>query len=318
MENEDIKVIINGEVIPPERIKRDGERIIILDEDGEEMESVPMIMHITDGVWSLGDDKLKSFWTGVGDYEKALEKYRSFDKYEDLIQQYGSFFKSHEGWEAFGQGETPKVMIGVILDKPGEALCKHLDLDADAVTLISGLYKGLPAEKAGLEQYDIILKIDGKTPADPETIQKLLADQEPGDVVQLTVIQAGKRKNFEIELAPYDAEAMKKDIMIGRGPDILTWSFAGPDQMRFIRPEELVRPKIDRFIFKPEGRDEMIQQFVMPKVDMKVQEKLKSLREGEEGQQEDIAQLNQKLRERLAELEKKLEKLMKRVEQEKE
>jgi hypothetical protein len=51
---------------------------------------------------------------------------------------------------------------------------------------------------------------------------------------------------------------------------------------------------------------------------MKVQEKLKSLREGEEGQQEDIAKLNQKLRERLAELEKKLEKLMKRVEQEKE
>ncbi|UCD75354.1 MAG: PDZ domain-containing protein [Phycisphaerales bacterium] len=325
MEDDDIKVIINGEVIPLERIKREGERIIILDEDGEEMESVPMIMHLGKGAWSFdSDEMLRKVWTGMGDYQKALEKYRAFDNYEELIEQYRPYFDSLENFKVLGAADAPTVMMGVVLDKPGEALCKHLNLDADAVTMIADVYEGLPADEAGLEQYDVIIKLDGKKPADPEVVHELLADAEPGDVVELTVIQAGKRKSFEIELAPYDAEAMRKDILIGKAPGALTWSFGSPEGMRFFRPEELAMPQIERFIFKPEGRDEMIQQFVMPKIEVmpdvktKLRDHLRQLGKQEEGEQDkELEQVNEQLSERLAELEKTLEKLRKRLEEQK-
>ncbi len=52
-------------------------------------------------------------------------------------------------------------MIGVHLGDPGKALRKHLRLEPGEGTMISGLYKGLAADKAGLQQYDIIIAVDG-------------------------------------------------------------------------------------------------------------------------------------------------------------
>ncbi len=111
-------------------------------------------------------------------------------------------------------------MLGIHLAEPGKALPRHLGLEPGSTTMISGLYEGLPAHDAGLDQFDIITAIDGQTPADPHSIHEALADKEPGETVTLSVIHEGRAGEVVVTLAAFDADAMHSADLIGGGPAI--------------------------------------------------------------------------------------------------
>ncbi|MCH8166009.1 MAG: PDZ domain-containing protein, partial [Planctomycetes bacterium] len=96
----------------------------------------------------------------------------------------------------------------------------HLGLEPGSTTMISGLFEGLPAHNAGLDQFDIITAIDGQTPADPQSIHEALADKEPGETVTLSVIHEGRAGEIVITLEAFDADAMHSAELIGGGPAI--------------------------------------------------------------------------------------------------
>lgn len=138
---------------------------------------------------------------------------------------------------ATGTGEpakTPGVMLGVRLADPPRALEKHLNLEPGTTTMIEALHEGLPAHTAGLDQYDIVTAIDGRTPADRASLMKVLATKEPGDTVKLQVIQSGKAHTVEVRLEAYDLNRMKDAPLIGAPAlEDLDWpglrSFTLPD-----------------------------------------------------------------------------------------
>lgn len=59
---------------------------------------------------------------------------------------------------------------------------------------------GSPADKAGLEANDIILKIDGTKIGQDTNLQTIIARKEVGDEVTLEILHEGNRKEVQVEL----------------------------------------------------------------------------------------------------------------------
>jgi hypothetical protein len=183
VENGEVTVIVDGEKLPATRFRAEGGRLVILDEEGRELKSFGVLL-------GKGDEDFHMTWAG-----------------EEPIVDIEMMFP--EG--------RPNVLVGVHMAEPDEALRYHLQLEEGQTTMISGLYKDLPAHKAGLDQYDVIVAVDGNKPADPKSIMKALADKEAGDEVRFTVIHKGRTTEYSVTLEAYDPERMDPSQLIGGG-----------------------------------------------------------------------------------------------------
>jgi hypothetical protein len=217
--------------------KRHMARVVVVD-DGDEERTIEL--RVEDGkVTTKVDgkevpvDKLHEVlgdlgveW-GVGDAE--------FDFSWPMMRD-GLFFNA--------PAEEPNVFMGIHMAEPGPALERHLRLEPGTTTMISALYEGLAAHEAGLEEFDIIVEVDGKTPANHEAIRKALEDKEPGDVVELTVIQEGRRRDVRVRLDAYDREKVASAKLIGRA--------AGLPGLPWWRPGQEI--DVRRFLIDPEDQ----------------------------------------------------------------
>ncbi len=181
VDNSDITVKVDGEEIAKDRIRAEGGRVIILDADGNEMKSFNLFVN---------PGGAEFIFPGLGG--------------------------DADGEWAFA-GPHPDVMIGVHLGDPGKALRKHLRLEPGEGTMISGLYKGLAADKAGLQQYDIIIAVDGEGVDSLGSIIEALSGLAAGDEVTVSVIQRGRRKQFDVTVEAFDATRMDPSSLIGGG-----------------------------------------------------------------------------------------------------
>ncbi len=103
---------------------------------------------------------------------------------------------------------SPRVMMGVTMSEPSEELAHQAGIDPDETTVITGVTKDLPAAKAGLKRYDIVVKVDGETPADEETIREKLREKNAGDQLKFEVLRKGERQEVTITLEEYDSERL--------------------------------------------------------------------------------------------------------------
>jgi serine protease Do len=63
-----------------------------------------------------------------------------------------------------------------------------------------------PAQRAGLEAGDIVIRIDGKPADRVSTLQRLIRTHQPGDVVELEAVRYGEHKTFKVKLAEAPSE----------------------------------------------------------------------------------------------------------------
>ena len=66
--------------------------------------------------------------------------------------------------------------------------------------------EGGPAQKAGLELGDVILKADGKPVDRVSTLQRIIRGHQPGEVVELEGVRYGERKSFRVKLGEANEE----------------------------------------------------------------------------------------------------------------
>lgn len=103
----------------------------------------------------------------------------------------------------------PKVMLGINLGEPSDAMRKQLKLGSDQrVILVEKVIDGLPAQKAGLEDFDVILSIDGSDFADGELLTKVLREKEAGDELKLIVLRSGDKLKISPKLTAYNAQKL--------------------------------------------------------------------------------------------------------------
>lgn len=105
-------------------------------------------------------------------------------------------------------GEIVRPYLGVRYVPVTEALKKANNLEVDYGIVISkgttpeelAVLPGSPADKAGLEENDIVLEIDGKKVDKENSLARMIANKNVGQEVVLTVLSNGKEKKVKVKL----------------------------------------------------------------------------------------------------------------------
>jgi len=248
--NGDVTVIVDGKEIPQGQINVEGDGIIILDKDGNVLRNIDITFD-----WS---DKHFGKWNEIASFIQDDWNLEEGVLLSDKNMAFGELAPGEMTFAFAIAGEQPRVMLGVFLDEPGEALRKHLQLENGMATIITEVLEDLPAAVAGLEKYDIIVSVDGLKAASPDAIHKVLSEKDPGDTITLRVIQNGKKKTVDITLGEYDAERMMRLRTFGDfQPDVRgnRW---------FISPPEFEFEDMEGTVIIPENLHGEVQIFMHP------------------------------------------------------
>ncbi|MEM7452818.1 MAG: PDZ domain-containing protein [Planctomycetota bacterium] len=111
-------------------------------------------------------------------------------------------------WLVSPNNEGEPVGIGVVsvdarLIPPTRAFLgiRPVPTDGDKGVLITEVIDGTPADRAGLEPEDIIIKIDEVEIPNPEKLRETLAQFDPNDLIKLTILRDEEEKEMSLSLA---------------------------------------------------------------------------------------------------------------------
>lgn len=117
-----------------------------------------------------------------------------------------------ESIEEYGRVIRPYLGVRyVIVDKQLQQLNK-LSVDYGALLRRGeqpeelAVIPGSPADKAGLEENDIILEIDGQRVSAEQSLVRILGRFDPGDVITLKVLKDGEEQEVRVTLGEFDVE----------------------------------------------------------------------------------------------------------------
>ena len=94
-------------------------------------------------------------------------------------------------------GSVTRGWIGVELQEISPALAESFKLGSTEGAIIGGVLRNGPADKAGVKPGDVLLAIEGKPVADPQSVLNVMAGLAPGSNARLKL----RRKGEELELA---------------------------------------------------------------------------------------------------------------------
>ncbi len=111
---------------------------------------------------------------------------------KQVISQLREFGKTRRGW------------LGVRIQTVTEEIAESLDLKKTMGALVAGLSPGGPAEKAGIEQGDVIIEFAGKDVPDMRSLPRLVADTPIDKEVEVVVWRGGKKVTVGVMIARLD------------------------------------------------------------------------------------------------------------------
>ena len=102
------------------------------------------------------------------------------------------------------QAGEDKGYLGVSLQELTPSMAKALQMDDNSGVMINNVVDDSPAEKAGLEDGDVILEFNGKTISDNDDLVKAVRGTSPGDKVKVVVLRNGKNESLEVEVGKHE------------------------------------------------------------------------------------------------------------------
>jgi len=111
------------------------------------------------------------------------------------------------------QGRVSRGRIGVQIGAVSKEVAESLGLPKAEGALVTGVEAGAPADKAGVEAGDIIVKFDGKTIEKSGDLPRIVGSIKPGTKSTLTVFRRGGMKDLNVIVAEIEADklASKKE-----------------------------------------------------------------------------------------------------------
>lgn len=94
--------------------------------------------------------------------------------------------------------KVEKAYLGVTVMTLTEETAKALGLETTSGALITSVQKGSPAEKAGLKEGDVILKVDDQDVRSHEELVSIIHTYKPGDTATLTIERKGKIMKVQV------------------------------------------------------------------------------------------------------------------------
>lgn len=103
-------------------------------------------------------------------------------------------------------GQTSDTWLGVYTQTIDEDLMEAFSLNHNRGAIIKKVVPGSPADKAGLERGDIIIKLGNKELIDSDDLSKTVLALNAGDEVDILIIRDGKKETITAILGSGDRE----------------------------------------------------------------------------------------------------------------
>ena len=97
-------------------------------------------------------------------------------------------------------GKVNHGLLGVVIQEVNQQLAETFGLDKPEGALVSSVGVDSPAEKAGIEPGDVILKFNGKPVTRSADLPPMVSDQEPGTQASIELWRKGKAKVVSIKI----------------------------------------------------------------------------------------------------------------------
>jgi len=97
-------------------------------------------------------------------------------------------------------GEVSRGWLGVAIQPLGHKLGQYYGVPDGKGALVTQVFKGDPADQAGIHPQDIIVAVNGKKVADSRDLTSLIANTPVGEKVTITLIRDGKERQVEVKL----------------------------------------------------------------------------------------------------------------------
>jgi Do/DeqQ family serine protease len=99
------------------------------------------------------------------------------------------------------RGKVTRGWIGVSLEPLTAELAQSLGLDGTRGAIVARVHPGSPADQAGLQPRDVIVKFGPTTVEDYRHLQRLSSDAEPGTSTPLEIVRKRKRETITVTIA---------------------------------------------------------------------------------------------------------------------
>jgi serine protease Do len=103
-------------------------------------------------------------------------------------------------------GRVSRGRIGVQIEQVSKEVAESIGLGKPVGALVRSVEAGAPAEKAGVEAGDIIVKFDGKTIEKSSDLPRMVGGTKPGTKSSLTVFRRGASKELSVTIAEIESD----------------------------------------------------------------------------------------------------------------
>jgi len=110
------------------------------------------------------------------------------------------------------QGYVVRSYLGISMLDVNEKIAKALGLKQPTGIFIDHVTDDSPAQKAGLQDKDVLIKVDNKYVNKGNIVQTILAQKQPGEQILLTMIRRNKILRFPVTLGTRN-EALIKPLL---------------------------------------------------------------------------------------------------------
>ncbi|RMF57010.1 MAG: DegQ family serine endoprotease [Calditrichaeota bacterium] len=108
-------------------------------------------------------------------------------------------------------GKVIRGWLGVYIQDVNQNLAKALKLKVKEGVLIADVVEDSPADKAGIKEGDVVIKLNGKPVTNSAQLRNEIAATRPGTKVKLTVLRDGDEKTITVELGTLEPEKVSPE-----------------------------------------------------------------------------------------------------------
>jgi len=114
-------------------------------------------------------------------------------------------------------GRVIRGRIGVQISPVTKEVSESIGLGKPVGALVQSVEAGGPAEKAGIEAGDIILKVDGKAVEKSGDLPRMICNTKPGTRTALQVFRRGATRELTVTVGEFEAERPTRRAQADQG-----------------------------------------------------------------------------------------------------